>query len=161
MEKSITVKISNQSALSGLLIGFGTFVFMIWLAVLNRDFSWYSLIAFLIFLSLMVAYIIVACYVPTVVTADNELLQYRRVFGCKKIRLIEIKSLSCEQYSVRGTYSSTQCIRLTVSTKNGEDYEFNDIVDTSKIVDDFIENKLTDIPIVQLYNFLRENTDII
>ncbi len=155
MEDSITVKISNFSDLMRWLTVFEWVVLLVWLAFLITYFNLGSLIAFLVFLVAFVIHFIVLERVPTVVTVNSECLQYKRVFGGRKIMLTEIKSLSCEQYEVRGRYNISQCIKLIIVTVNGDDYELHDFVDTRTMVSDIIENKQTDVPIVQLYNFLK------
>ncbi len=155
MEDSITIRIANYSELFFWLIGIETIVFLIWIACLTTFFSWGSLIAFVTLLGVAIAHGVIVTTVPTVVTADSELLQYKHIFGSKKIWLAEIKELSCEQYTVRGRYNSTQRIKLVISTTSGDEFELHDFIDTGKLVGNLIVNKQVNVPIVQLYNFLK------
>ncbi len=160
MEDIITVKIANYTELFFWLIGIETFVFSIWIACLVTFFSWGSLIAFVVLLGLAIAHGVIVTTVPTVVTADSEQLQYKHIFGSKKIWLAEIEGLSCEQYTVRERYNSTQRIKLVISTTSGDEFELHDFIDTGKLVGSLIVNKQVNLPIVQLYQFLRKNTDV-
>ncbi len=159
MKDSITIKIKNVSRCMDWLIGIEGGVLIIWGAILFVCFNWISLTAFVLMLALTVYHVIVI-NVPTVVTADGEKVQYKNFFGLKEILLTDINNLSCEQYSVSLKGRSNQYIKLVVSTSAGKDIEFHDEVDTSQMVDDFIKKRKSEIPMVQLYNFLKRNTDI-
>lgn len=96
---------------------------------------------------------------PTVVTADSEKLIYKHHFSSTEILLTDMKEFTCEPYFVHGRYSSEQRIRLTIYTKDDE-LELNDHVDTNAVLTDKLEDKETDIPLIRLYQFLKEHKEL-
>ncbi len=159
MEDSITIKIRNYSELTAYLSGFEAVVFSIWVALLMNYFDVVSLIVLLVLVALAVTHMVLLQCVPTVVTADNEMLMYKHVFGCKKIYLSEISKVSYERFDIPGRYSSYPHIRLTVSTFSGNDFELNDEININKLVDNAVESQKSELPIMQLYAFLHSRID--
>lgn len=127
----------------------------IWLAVLLKYFSPAGLVGFLIVLAALIGLTIVGEKVPTVVEADGKSLRYRHLLGWRCFEYSKIKTISCEPNVVSGRYSSIQCVKLTVITDDDE-CELNCRVDTNEMVSGQMEGRLTDIPIVRLYGFVKE-----
>lgn len=128
---------------------------MIWLAILIKYFSLAGLIVFLIALAALTGLMIISEKVPTVVEADGKSLRYRHLLGWRCFEYSKIKTISCEPNVVSGRYSSMQCVKLTVITDDDE-CELNCRVDTNEMVSGQMEGRLTDIPIVRLYEFVKE-----
>ena len=117
---------------------------------------------FIVFLLLCVAlglYLYFYFKRPTVVSADTEKLVYKHYFSSTEILLANIKELTCVPYFVNGRYSSEQRISLTIYTEDDE-LDLNDRVDTNAVLTDKLEDKETDIPLIRLYQFLKEHTGL-
>ncbi len=114
-----------------------------------------SLIAEIVLLIFVIIY-----YVrPTVVTADAEKLQYKHILTVT-IPLKSIRNIKCEPYEHLIRYGMHQHrIRLRITTDNGNEYELNDKLDADALVNDRLYETQTDIPLMKLYEFLKEKTD--
>ena len=133
------------------------FVLFIWFIFLYSFFSVGSLIGFLVVLGAFILYQYFLNKRPTVVTADSEKLIYKQLFSSTEILLTDIDRISCEPYFVNGRYSAEQRIRVTVYTLDDE-LELSDHVDTNTVLNDKLEEKETDIPLIRLYRFLMKQT---
>ena len=133
------------------------FVLFIWFIFLYSFFSVESLIGFLVVLGAFILYQYFLSKHPTVVTADSEKLVYKQLFSSTEILLTDIDRISCEPYVVNGRYHSEQRIRVTVYTLDDE-LELSDRVDTNAVLNDKLEDKDTDIPLIRLYRFLMKQT---
>ncbi len=159
MEDNISIKIHSAGGeLYRILMGIGFFVLMVWLAILIHAFSWGMLICFILALGAYIGTLVAYEKVPQVITADAEKLHYKH-FCSKTIMLADIKRLVCEPYSVHSRFETFQCIRLLVVTADDE-LELHTIVDTNKILENKLESKDTDIPLIRLYEFLKEKTGL-
>lgn len=159
MEDNIRIEIhSGGGELYRMLMGIGFFVLLIWLAAVIHAFSWVRLIFFLVVLGLYVAFLVIYEKIPHTVTADNEQLHYKHFSG-KTISLSEIKRLTCEPYSVRTRFDTFQHIRLLIVTADDE-LELNDRIDANLILNNKLRSKDTDIPLIRLYEFLKEKTGL-
>lgn len=133
------------------------FVLFVWLFILYTNFSVGSLIGFLPILGAFILYQYILNKHPAVVTADSEKLVYKQLFSSKEILLTDIDRISCEPYFVNSRYHSEQRIRIMIYTKNDE-LELSDHVDTNTIINDKLEEKETDVPLIRLYRFLMKQT---
>ncbi len=159
MEDSISIKIhSSGGELYRMLMGIGCFVLILWLAVLIHAFSWGMLISFIVALGAYIGVLVAYEKVPQVITADTEKLNYKH-FGNKTIMLADIKRLTCEPYSVRTRYDTFQHIRLLIVTADDE-LELHVSVDANKMLENKLRSKETDIPLIRLYEFLKEKTGL-
>lgn len=133
------------------------FVLFVWLFLLYSIFSVGLLIGFLLVLGAFILYQYILHKRPAVVTADPEKLVYKQLFSSTEILLTDIDRISCEPYFVNGRYHSEQRIRIMIYTKDDE-LELSDHVDTNTIINDKLEEKETDIPLIRLYRFLMKQT---
>ena len=125
--------------------------------ILYLNFSVGGLIGFLLFLGAFILYQYILNKRPTVVTADSEKLVYKQLFSSKEFLLTDIDRISCEPYFANSRYHSEQRIRVMVYTRDDE-LELSDHVDTNTILNDKLEEKDTDIPLIRLYRFLMKQT---
>ncbi len=159
MDDNISIKINSSGGeLYRMLMGIGFFSLLIWLFAAIHAFSWVGLICFLVALGLYITILVAYEKVPQIITADTEKLHYKH-FSNKTIMLADIKRLVCEPYSVHSRYETFQCIRLLIVTADDE-LELHTIVDTNKILENKLESKETDIPLIKLYDFLKEKTGL-
>lgn len=95
---------------------------------------------------------------PMIIRSDGVTLRYRHIYSTREINLSEIRGISCEPYEVHSRYSSMQRIRLVIKIKNAEwdEIEFNDRLNTSDLVNEKLNGSTADIPLLRLYDFLRE-----
>ena len=129
----------------------------IWFAVMLTYFSVVSLVLFLICTGLFVGIVIAFEKIPTIAEADGSELRWKRLLGWKTIRYADILTINCEPEELRGRYSSTQCMRLLITT--GEDEcELSQIVNTNKMLQDRLDGQETDIPVMRLYEFIKEKS---
>ena len=133
------------------------FVLFVWLFLLYSNFSVGLLIGFLLVLGAFILYQYILHKHPAVVTADPEKLVYKQLFSSKEFLLTDIDRISCEPYVVNGRYHSEQRIRVMVYTREDE-LELSDHVDTNAVLNDTLEEKETDIPLIRLYRFLMKQT---
>ncbi|MBQ8315079.1 MAG: hypothetical protein IJ427_04150 [Lachnospiraceae bacterium] len=152
----ITLK-SHMSFLNKAITYSALFVLFIWFMILYLNFSAGGLISFLLFLGAFILYQYILNKRPTVVTADSEKLVYKQLFSSKEFLLTDIDRISCEPYVVNGRYHSEQRIRVMVYTREDE-LELSDHVDTNAVLNDTLEEKETDIPLIRLYRFLMKQT---
>ena len=152
----ITLK-SHLSYINKAITYTSLFVLFIWFMILYINFSVGSLVGFLLFLGAFILYQYILSKRPTVVTADSEKLVYKQLFSSTEIWLTDIDRISCEPYFVNGRYHSEQRIRIMIYTKDDE-LELSDHVDTNTIINDKLEEKDTDIPLIRLYRFLMKQT---
>lgn len=159
MESKIEITLKLHMSFLNKAITYTTlFVLFIWFFILYSNFSVESLIGFLPVLGAFILYQYILNKRPTVVTADSEKLVYKQLFSSKKIMLADIDRISCEPYYANGRYHSEQRIRVMVYTRDDE-LELSDHVDTNAIVNDKLEEKDTDIPLIRLYRFLMKQTE--
>lgn len=152
----ITLK-SHLSYINKAIMYTTLFVLFIWFMFLYINFSVGSLVGFLLFLGAFILYLYILSKRPTVVTADSEKLVYKQLFSSTEILLTDIDRISCEPYFANSRYHSEQRIRVMVYTKDDE-LELSDHVDTNTIINDKLEEKDTDIPLIRLYRFLMKQT---
>lgn len=159
MDDNIQIKLHcGGGELYRMLIGIGFFVLMIWLCLVMHAFSWGGLIAYLVALGLYIAVLVAYEKKPQVITADKDHLNYQH-FSSKSINLSDIKRLVCEPYSVRSRYDTLQYIKLIIVTADDE-LELHDRIDANKMLTNELESKETDIPLIRLYEFLKEKTGL-
>lgn len=158
MDSKIEISLKSHLSYINKAITYTTlFVLFIWFIFLCSFFSVGSLIGFLIVLGAFILYQYFLNKRPTVVTADSEKLIYKQLFSSTEILLTDIDRISCEPYFVNGRYSAEQRIRVTVYTLDDE-LELSDHVDTNTVLNDKLEEKETDIPLIRLYRFLMKQT---
>ena len=109
----------------------------------------------MIVLAALIGLIIVSEKVPTVVEADGKSLRYRHLLGWRCFEYSKIKTISCEPNVVSGRYSSMQCVKLTVITDDDE-CELNCRVDTNEMINEQMAGRTTEIPMIRLYEFVKE-----
>lgn len=129
----------------------------IWLACLMTYFSVGSLILFLMVLAGIIGFEVAYEKLPTIVIADEKQLRYKHLFGWKTIEHSKIKTITCKPFELRGRYSSTQCIRLYIATEDDE-CDLKQRVNTNEMLGNAMEGKLTDLPLMRVYEFIREKT---
>ena len=152
----ITLK-SHLSYINKFITYTALIVLFIWFIILCEFFSVGSLIGFLPVLGVFVLYQYILHKRPTVVTADSEKLIYKQLFSSTEILLTDIDRISCEPYVETGRYHSEQRIRVMVYTRDDE-LELSDHVDTNAVLNDKLEEKESDIPLIRLYRFLMKQT---
>ena len=158
MDSKIEITLKSHLSYINKAITYTTlFVLFIWFMFLYINFSVGSLVGFLLFLGAFILYQYILSKRPTVVTADSEKLVYKQLFSSTEILLTDIDRISCEPYFVNSRYHSEQRIRVMVYTKDDE-LELSDHVDTNTIINDKLEEKETDIPLIRLYRFLMKQT---
>ena len=81
----------------------------------------------------------------------------KHLLGWKTIRYADILTINCEPEELRGRYSSTQCMKLHITTGDDE-CELSQIVNTNKMLQDRLDGQETDIPVMRLYEFIKEKT---
>lgn len=157
MDENIRIEIHCIN--TGLNISFavGLIGLSIWLACLMTYFSVGSLILFLVTLAAFIALALASEKIPTVVAADEKQLKYKHLFGWKTIELFKIQTITCEPFEVRGRYSSTQCIRLYIDTEDDE-CDLKQRVNTNEMLADSMQGKLTELPLMRVYEFIRAKT---
>ncbi len=159
MDDSIRIEIHCSNFYTNIAAVCGVIVIVIWILALKYSFSVGGLIAFIAALAAFCAFVAVDYKVPTVVEADNKTLRVKHLFGWKKVELSKITGITCEPYTVQTRYSSIQRIRLTLLTNDDDEIDLNDSVNTENILNDKLEAKETDIPIITLYEFLKKRID--
>ncbi len=132
-------------------------VLAIWFAVMLTYFSVVSLVLFLICTGLFVGIVIAFEKIPTIAEADGNELRWKHLLGWKTIRYADILTINCEPEELRGRYSSTQCMRLLITAGDGE-CELSQIVNTNKMLQDRLDGQETDIPVMRLYEFIKEKS---
>ncbi len=159
MDDNIRIEIKGTGGeLYRMLMGIGCFVLLIWLCFVIHAFSWGMLICFLLALGLYIAAIVVYEKVPQIITADGRQLCYKH-FSSKTIMLSDITKLVCEPYSVRSRYDTFQHLKLLITTADDE-LELHVSVDANKMLTNKLEAKDTDIPLIRLYEYLKEHTGL-
>ena len=129
----------------------------IWFAVMLKYFSVVSLVLFLIFTALSIAIVIAYEKIPTVAEADGNELRWKHLLGWKTIKYTNILTIICEPEELRGYHSSTQCMKLYITTEDDE-CTLSQIIDTNKMLKDRLDGQKTDIPVMRLYEFIREKS---
>ena len=119
-----------------------------------------SLILFLVALAVIIGFEAASEKLPTIVIADEKQLRYKHLFGWKTIELSKIKNINCEPFEVRGRYSSTQCIRLYIATEDDE-CDLKQRVNTNEMLTDSMQGKKTDLPLMRVYEFIKERIETI
>ena len=152
----ITLKL-HMSYINKAITYTGLFVLFFWLLILYSNFSVGLLASFLVVLGAFILYQCILHKHPAVVTADSEKLVYKQLFSSVEILLTDIDRISCEPSFVNSRYYSEQRIRIMIYTKDDE-LELSDHVDTNTIINDKLEEKETDIPLIRLYRFLMTQT---
>ena len=157
MDENIRIEINCINTGLNISLAVGVIGLSIWLACLMTYFSVGSLILFLLVLAGFIALAIASEKLPTVVVADEKQLKYKHLFGWKTINLAEIKTITCEPFELRGRYSSTQCIRLYIATEDDE-CDLKQRVNTNEMLADSMQGKLTELPLMRVYEFIRAKT---
>ena len=129
----------------------------IWLACMLTYSSVGSLILFLAVLAGIIGFEAASEKLPTIVIADEKQLRYKHLFGWKTIELSKIKTITCEPYEVRGRYNSIQCLRLYITTDNDE-CDLKQRVNTNELLENAMEGKLTELPLMRVYEFIKTKT---
>lgn len=154
----IKIRVKDEDPIKGFIFCLAVFVFIFWLSDLLADFSAKSLILFLIIYVPLIICAIADANTPTFVTADSEKLTYKHGWKIKKFPLSQIKKLTCEPYEVRTRYGSYYRIRLLIFTDEDCEFEINDAVDSEKLIIEKLNGSQNDIPLIRLYDFLKEKT---
>ncbi len=158
MDSKIEITLKSHMSFLNKAITYTTlFVLFVWFMILYFNLSAGSLIGFLLVLGAFILYQFILHKQPTVVTADSEKLVYKQLFSSKEFLLADIDRISCEPYFANSRYHSEQRIRVMVYTRDDE-LELSDHVDTNTIINDKLEEKETDIPLIRLYRFLMKQT---
>ena len=158
MRENIKIEIHQNDTIINMFVGVMVVFFMVYLAWILTVFNF---AAFILFVLLLVPFCIFGeMYLsrPTVISSDGKTLRWKHLFKSYEMNISDITSLSCEPYEVRVRYSTTQRIRLRIEADNdiGE-IEFNDIVNAADLLNEKLKGKKSDIPIVGLYEFLKEH----
>ncbi len=132
-------------------------ILAIWFAVMLTYFSVVSLVLFLICTGLFIGIGIAYEKIPTVAEADGSKLRWKHLLGWKSIKYADILTMTCEPEELRGRYSSTQCMKLYITTED-EECTLSQIVNTNKMLQDRLDGEETDIPVMRLYNFIKEKS---
>lgn len=111
----------------------------------------------------LLIWIILSSVRPTVIRCDGSRLHWQHLWAPHTLELYEIKSMRCEPYEVHSRCGTQLRIMLTLKlhTQIGDEpetIEFNDSVKAAALLDEKLGGKPTDIPLVQLYQFLRAHT---
>lgn len=116
-----------------------------------------GILFFLMLLSVVWAYGAYYDKKPTVIFSDGNVLQYKHILREREIKISDIKSVHCDPYEVRIRYSTQQRIMLRIKFKDEdrEYIEFNDKLDSAGLLNEKIIGKKSDIPLLQLYEFLK------
>lgn len=151
VEMKCSDRLFNESMAAAFII------ISIWLALLLTYFSVVSLVLFLICTGAFIG--IGAAYekIPTIAVADGNELRWKHLLGWKAIEYSDILTISCEPEEWHGRYSSTQCIKLYITTAEDE-CVLNNIVNTNKMLQDKMDGEETDIPVLRLYEFIKEKS---
>lgn len=126
-------------------------------AVMLTCFSVVSLVLFLICTGLFVGIVIAFEKIPTIAEADGNELRWKHLLGWKTIRYADILTMTCEPEELYGRYSSTQCMKLYITNEDDE-CTLSQIIDTNKMLKDRLDGRETDIPVMQLYEFVKEKS---
>ena len=132
-------------------------ILAIWFAVMLKYFSVVSLVLFLIFTALSIAIVVAYEKIPTVAEADGNELRWKHLLGWKTIKYTDILTIICEPEELRGYHSSTQCMKLYITTEDDE-CTLSQIIDTNKMLKDRLDGQETDIPVMRLYEFIKEKS---
>lgn len=89
--------------------------------------------------------------------ADDKKLRYKHLLGWRRIEYSKIKTITCEPYILRGRYSSTQCLRLYITTDIDE-CDMKEAVDTNKMLGNAMEGKLTELPLMRVYELVKKKS---
>lgn len=157
MGENIRIEIHCINTELNITLAVGVIGLSIWLACLMTYFSVGSLIMFIVVLAAFIALAIASEKLPTVVIADEKQLRYKHLFGWKTIELSKIKTITCEPFEVRGRYSSTQCIRLYITTEDDE-CDLKQRVNTNEMLEKAMVGKQSDLPLMRVYDFIRAKT---
>ena len=116
--------------------------------------------SFVLFLAVVLVYAVYDDKIPTVISCDGNILRYKHILKGHEIKLSDIKSVHCDSYEVRISYSTQQRIMLRIRLKDEErEYkyiEFNDKLDSVGMLDEKLNRKESDIPLLKLYEYLKE-----
>lgn len=152
----IRIEIHNVNELEKWGLFFATTGFIIWLVVLLTNLSGVGVAVFLVVNGPVIACIALYYSIHTVITADDEKIEYKHLLPPKQIKLSDIQQINCEPYTTRSRYGTYQRIKFSVTVHDGETYEFNDQVNTNTLLTDRLQDKQTDVPIIKLYEFVAE-----
>lgn len=156
MDNEMRIEIHCSYILVNIAICACLFVLIIWFCSLIHAFSLISLVLFSLSLGAFTAFAVVNETRPTVITADHTHLEYKHLLGIKTVQYTDIKEITCEPYVVSSRYGTHQRIRLSILTYDGDEHELNDAVNTNDILQDKLEAKETEIPLIRLYDFIKE-----
>lgn len=157
MGENIRIEIHCINTELNITLAVGVIGLSIWLACLMTYFSVGSLIMFIVVLAAFIALAIASEKLPTVVIADEKQLRYKHLFGWKTIEFSKIKTITCEPFELRGRYSSTQCIRLYITTEDDE-CDLKQRVNTNEMLEKAMVGKQSDLPLMRVYDFIRAKT---
>ena len=159
MNNSIRIKIhqeNNACVISAIVLVIGALA----LAGEYKDSDFVSPAVIILFICCSAAVNIFVGH-PTTVTADCRKIKYKHYFKEHEIDLCDVELIYPEFYSVyAGRGGSRQRICLTIVLKNGDEIELNDEAYPNKILNNSLENKQTDIPLLKLYSFLKDRNCI-
>lgn len=155
------IKIEIHNTDSG-ITAFTVIIFVLTLFFSAFTITYFSPVLLLITLllcGLFIAFIYLFDYRPMVIWSDGNYLYWKRVCRLHSLKLSNITDICCKPYSVHYRGATQQCIRLTLCTKIDMDseIEFNDSVDTGKLLDEKLSGINADVPLIQLYDYLRSN----
>ncbi|MCQ2469710.1 MAG: hypothetical protein MJ100_07875 [Ruminococcus sp.] len=156
MDDYIEVKVHSFDIVNGLILSFFIFscffTFCLWLTYQSVSMG----VWFVILGVLSCFYVYLYAFRPIVIKSDGNKLCWKHLKKVHTVYLADIKEIVCEPYEWRGKNSSMQRIRLTF-TAGGNYYEFNDDVKSAELLNEKISGNPADVPLIQLYNFLKEH----
>lgn len=157
MDENIRIEIHCINTYLNNVLAVSVIGLSIWLACMLTNSLVGSLILFLVALAGIIGFGAASEKLPTIVIADEKQLRYKHLFGWKTIELSKIKTITCEPFELRGRYSSTQCIRLYIATEDDE-CDLKQRVNTNEMLADSMQGKLTELPLMRVYEFIRAKT---
>ena len=161
MDKEIEVKIKHHYIGVTVLFAVSTIaaIFSFGYMVIMFQYERYtdSLLNAMIFIMSSVVLVLsaVISHKPTVIRSDGTMLYWQFIYRKYELSLNDIVKTTCYPYSVHGRYETVQRISLTIQTKDGTEIEFNDGVDAEDLLNEKLRNEIADIPILNLYNYLK------
>ncbi len=131
--------------------------FVFWIAATAVSFVVIKVIMF--FLSMAVFVFLIKYPFFITVTVDDKVLQYKKFFSNVSIPLDSIYYIHCEPYAYKRNFwyrFNENRIRLTIITDDGVTRQLNDILDAQALANDRLHNTHTDIPLIKLSEYLKE-----
>lgn len=155
-DDTITVNIHQSKFLHNIIVlSIFFFVWIFLLAFTETEVG--GILSFFILLSAILAYCFYYDKKPTVIFSDRDVFRYKHILKEREIKISDIKSVQCAPYEVHIRYTTQQRIMLRIKFKDEdrECIEFNDKLDSSGLLNEKLGGKKSDIPLLDLYNFLR------